>query len=656
MIQIGLALPYPDAEPLARQVFQAHNEFLQASAQDAAEYELLTFSAVTTDEFLTNAPPCDVMIVRGGTYRDLCKVSYPVPIVELIISGSDIVEVLLRLRHQYPHLPAAILGTQNMLLGIEQLREQLSVDVVPYILRENSCQEVHRNVDAAVQDGKKVIIGGQMGLQRAQELGVRSIQILSSWDSFWNAISEAKQIAKISLEERAKALSLQTLLDNAYEGLLAVDQNQTITFLNAAAIRILQLSDRRQYLGKKASDVLSSPSMIQMLSSSREYHEEIIQYQSTHLSAKKVNLFMHGASTGSVLTMLNASQIQRTEGKLRNTLHYKGHFARYTFSQVLTRSPKMQECLEDAKAYALTDSNIVLVGESGTGKELISQSIHNWSRRSKNNFVAINCAALPENLLESELFGYVDGAFTGAAKGGKPGLFEIAHNGTIFLDEISELPLSLQGRLLRVLQEREIMRLGDSKVIPIDIRVIAATNKNLQEMVQAGSFRQDLYYRLYVLQLNLPPLRARKEDIPLLTDAFLKEFQAKAQFPAQIQLTSADYARLTSLPWLGNVRELRNFCERMAVLYRPGTSPSDLLSHLLQGTCSEPSPQAVSQSAAPSAAHGRRPLPSPQRIEEALRSCQGNKTLTAQRLGISRVTLWRILKQQSGASSYEEEG
>ena len=216
---------------------------------------------------------------------------------------------------------------------------------------------------------------------------------------------------------------------------------------------------------------------------------------------------MHGAVVGSVVTVLNASQIQTTEDKLRMTLHHKGHSAKYSFDQMIIRAPRMLECVQEAKAFARTDSNIVIVGESGTGKELVSQSIHAASRRSQNNFVALNCAALPENLLESELFGYVEGAFTGAAKGGKAGLFEIAHKGTIFLDEISEIPLGLQGRLLRVLQEREIMRLGDSRIIPIDIRVIAATNKNLEDLVRAGKFRQDLYYRLYVLQLNIPPLR-----------------------------------------------------------------------------------------------------------------------------------------------------
>lgn len=645
MIRIGIALPYPEAEPLAQEVFQEHTAYMKRQVQDNTHYLLETIVAAATDEVLTNAPECDVMIARGGTYLDLCKRSFPVPLVELIVSGSDIVEMLLRLRHNYSGVPAAILGTQNMVMGVEQLGEQLSVDVTPYTLKENTYQEVRQTVERAVRDGKRVIIGGKIGCQRARELGIPSMQILSGRDTFWNAIAEAKQVAKISLAEREKALSLQTLLDNAYEGLFAIDRNGCVSFLNAAAIRILQLSTREHYLGRKAAEVLSSPALNRILSLSGEY-DEIIPYKNTHLSVKKVELLMHGAVVGSVVTVLNASQIQTTEDKLRMTLHHKGHSAKYSFDQMIIRAPRMLECVQEAKAFARTDSNIVIVGESGTGKELVSQSIHAASRRSQNNFVALNCAALPENLLESELFGYVEGAFTGAAKGGKAGLFEIAHKGTIFLDEISEIPLGLQGRLLRVLQEREIMRLGDSRIIPIDIRVIAATNKNLEDLVRAGRFRQDLYYRLYVLQLNIPPLRERKEDIPPLVDSFIRKFRQREGFHTEIHLTPADYALLQAQPWYGNVRELRNFCERFAVLFQPGTSPSELLVHLLGG-------KKISQ--AESGGQAPAPICDRERVLSALEASHGNKTRAAAELGISRVTLWRLLKQMEDPASQKSQ-
>ena len=201
----------------------------------------------------------------------------------------------------------------------------------------------------------------------------------------------------------------------------------------------------------------------------------------------------------------------------------KGIFAKYTFSDIIHVSPIMKECINKAKTVALTDHTILIIGDSGTGKELMAQSIHNYSKRKNMSFVAINCAALPETLLESELFGYEGGAFTGARKGGKVGLFEQANGGTIFLDEIGDISQNLQSRLLRVLQERQIMRIGSDRMINIDTRIIAATNIDLKNAVEIGDFRKDLYYRLNVISLKIQPLNRRKQDILPLMESFLGE-------------------------------------------------------------------------------------------------------------------------------------
>ena len=514
MVRIAIVIPYASMANLAWDVFQEHTEQMRLQALDATEYSLDILVASTTQELLPQWPDCDAMIARGATYLDLCRRSLSIPVIELIINGTDIVNTLLQLRQKYGPVPAAI--------------------------------------------------------------------------------------------------------------------------------QVLQLSRREQYLGKPASSVFSTPALSRIVSAT-ENTDEIIAYKNTHLSVKTKNMMMHGLRAGTVVSLLNAAQIQTTEDQLRKKLHYKGHKAKYTFGDIITRSPRMIACIQEAKAFAQTDSNIVVVGETGTGKELLSQSIHAWSRRSQNNFVAINCAALPENLLESELFGYVEGAFTGATRGGKPGLFEIAHNGTIFLDEISEIPLGLQGRLLRVLQEREIMRLGDSQVTPINIRVIAATNKNLESLVRAGKFRSDLYYRLYVLQLNLPPLRERQEDIPLLTQSFLRNFQAREGDGCPLELSDGDCRLLQSCPWRGNIRELQNFCERLAVLYRPGVSVSGLIAHLLESAASPETPPPCPPPM-PKAAHTRIDL-SYEELLAVLQECGGNRTQTAAKLGISRGTLWRLLKK-----------
>lgn len=222
-----------------------------------------------------------------------------------------------------------------------------------------------------------------------------------------------------------------------------------------------------------------------------------------------------------MVSFQNVSQLQNAEKVIRKKVKNLGWTAKYTFDDIIGSSPAIRELIRKARRYAETDSDILLIGQSGTGKELLAQSIHNASDRKKGPFVAINCAALSQNLLESELFGYVDGAFTGAQKGGKEGLFEQAHTGTIFLDEIGEVPLELQAKLLRVIQEREVMRIGDNKMILVDIRIVAATNRDLNQYVRENKFRLDLYYRLDVLHLKLPTLNERGHDIGILAEYLL---------------------------------------------------------------------------------------------------------------------------------------
>ena len=218
---------------------------------------------------------------------------------------------------------------------------------------------------------------------------------------------------------------------------------------------------------------------------------------------------------------------------------------------------KMKETIEIASRLSKSNSTLLLTGESGTGKELFAHSIHNASRKQNGPFVAANFAALPENLLESELFGYEEGSFTGARKGGHAGLFEQAHKGTIFLDEIGDASPKIQARLLRVLQEKEVLRIGGTKIIPIDVRIVAATNKDLYELVQKGDFREDLYYRLNVLPINIPPLRERKSDIPLLVDVFLKNYS----YEKEMIISDEVMMKLMEYDWPGNIRELENMIE-----------------------------------------------------------------------------------------------
>jgi DNA-binding NtrC family response regulator len=305
------------------------------------------------------------------------------------------------------------------------------------------------------------------------------------------------------------------------------------------------------------------------------------------------------------------------------------------------RSPKLMRSLQRARAAATTDADVLVEAESGTGKELLARFIHEASSRSRKPFVAVNCAAVPEHLLESELFGHARGAFTGATSA-KAGKFEMAHGGTLLLDEIGEMPLNLQPKLLRALQEREFERLGETRSIKVDIRVIATTNVDLASMVDEGKFRSDLYYRLNVIPLDLPPLRERSEDIELLARYFVEKFAAMGRIQAQ-QLGADFVERLTAHNWPGNVRELGNFMRRVCSLH-PGV--------VLDGECFDQEFQTRGKRSPASATPA--PLITPgapirdlerAHLESTLEMTRGNRTQAAEMLGISIRTMRNRIRE-----------
>jgi DNA-binding NtrC family response regulator len=328
--------------------------------------------------------------------------------------------------------------------------------------------------------------------------------------------------------------------------------------------------------------------------------------------------------------------LRREVQRLRREVHKE-----YSFHQILGKSKPMREVFELIRRVADSPTNVLITGESGTGKELVAKAIHYNSERRDAPFVPVNCAAIPEALLESELFGHVKGAFTDA-KNDKRGLFEEAHNGTLFLDEISELPLLLQAKLLRVIQEREIRRVGATRTMPVDVRIIAATNLNLAEETKAKRFREDLFYRLNVIEIRLPPLRERREDIPLLVEAFFRKC-AEGTHKAVRGMTEAALALLIDYAWPGNVRELENVIERAVTLARGEKIVPDDLPPAIQGARGDRRilDEAVDRSL---------PLQEVEKeyILRILEKTGGNKYQAAQVLGIDRKTLYRKLAEIEG--------
>ncbi|MDI6878241.1 MAG: sigma 54-interacting transcriptional regulator [Desulfitobacteriaceae bacterium] len=365
---------------------------------------------------------------------------------------------------------------------------------------------------------------------------------------------------------------LESVLDAIPEGILVVDAKGNFRLANRAWEKIMGKKSW-QFVGKTLHQIGDELRLERNLWPAPESGAVTVD-----LLNRKVMLraFGRGKNQGIVYTWQRIEERKSSkvaagvEDYPKQELRVNGFRARYTFKDIVGESKVLRETLERANQFAETSASIVITGESGTGKELFAQAIHNASPRSPLPFVAINCAAIPESLLESELFGYEGGSFTGALRSGREGLFEQAHMGTIFLDEIAELPLSLQSRLLRVLQEKEVMRIGANRVRPIDVRVISASNQDLEQEVMRGKLRPDLYYRLAVLPLYIPPLRERKEDLVLLVQKFLADFHDRRPW------SPALLAKLQAYHWPGNVRELRNCVEYLVTTAKDIFQADDL--------------------------------------------------------------------------------
>lgn len=362
---------------------------------------------------------------------------------------------------------------------------------------------------------------------------------------------------------------LDILLQVLDEGIVAVDGEGLVYSCNEAAEKIVGIK-KGEMMGIDGISLIPEIPFYRALKDWTAIPEKIVKIHGYDVVVAVDPIIHSNKLYGAVARIKKFSDAEKKQHRLRSQLISKGHKAKYGFYNIFGTSPKLMTCKDIAKRMAKSSSSVMITGESGTGKELFAQAIHNASDRKDYQFVAVNCGAFPESLLESELFGYEDGAFTGARKGGKTGLFELAHKGTLFLDEIGEMPLNLQARLLRVLQERQVMRLGGDRVIDVDVRIIAATNKDLKSLASSGDFRQDLYFRLNVLPLKIPALRERKEDILSLVAYFKKEFKSGFELDEQSKM------RLLEHSWDGNIRELKNYVEYLANLGKEKIEQSDL--------------------------------------------------------------------------------
>lgn len=379
-----------------------------------------------------------------------------------------------------------------------------------------------------------------------------------------------------------KLLVNQTKLENQFdfllssidEGIICVGNDGIVQFYSHVAKDILGLNEN-EMIGKHIEEYIKTCNFNNIINSETTHFQRLTKVNNIDINLEikytNINLF-----TGYIMKVTKFYQAEKKQAKLRSQLINSGNISKYTFDDIIGESENIQNTKKIAFKMAQSNSSILIMGESGTGKELFAQSIHGSSSRNNGPFVAVNCSTFQDGLLQSELFGYEEGAFTGAKKGGKIGLFELANNGTIFLDEIGEMDLSSQATLLRVIQEKQIRRIGSDKVIDVDIRIIAATNRDLKKLVCENKFRKDLFYRLNVLPLKISPLRERSEDILLVFNSF------KNNLDANFKLSDEVMNIFKSYNWEGNIRELRNIAEYCSYLGKNIIEESDLPEYIVE--------------------------------------------------------------------------
>ena len=576
------------------------------------------------------ADGAEVIVSRSAT-AVLIAASVEVPVVEVEISPYDLVRCLAGLKDRRG--PIGVIGFRNLVYGSASIGKMLGADIREIII--GAGEELPAKVAAAAAEGVGTIIGGSSAVEIANKCGLQGAVLTSGKEALAKAIQDALRIAEVRSREKARAELVKVLVDTSNDGIIAIDTAERVTLFNPPAAKLFNI---------RAGDIIGAgilekfpDSQLPKVIRNKPVEAETLQ----KIGDKLVVINRHAIKidnriVGAFESIRDITEIQRVEHLVRRRLYARGLVARARLDDIVGDSVPVRALKQKAGKYAQTGSAILIMGESGTGKEILAQGIHNASPRNNGPFVAVNCAALPESLLESELFGYEEGAFTGARKGGKQGLFELAHGGTLFLDEIGEMPRPLQSRLLRVLQERVVLRIGGNSIIPVDVRIIAAANRNIHQLIEEGQFRADLYYRINTLTLFVPPLRERGGDIALLAAHFLRKHGGtnplvKAVDPAALKL-------LATYNWPGNVRELEHALERLLLLAEAELVAEDTVRALLAdlradrqwGLPAGPAPTALRQIEADF-------------IEKVLEEENYNKTKAAKRIGVSRSTLWRKL-------------
>jgi transcriptional regulator, propionate catabolism operon regulatory protein len=576
------------------------------------------------------------LVITSGAHLEMInkeyyELTYLVPFYPLRFTEADLIKGLVQAKRYGDKIMLMYFPEEDYDLNVYE--EILGLEIKRlYFSNLKEAEDLMLNYH---DQGFNVVVGSSSVCEIAEKRAISNVLIYSK-DSLKLEIIKAYQFANTKNKMVNYSKIKDAILQHTGRPVYLLDQHGRILDTNLPGIEYVKKKNKHEIISEKLNE------WIKLDIQEGQSESLIVQNGNDQIVIEPI---LNSANSKTYLVVVKVVGSRVTNKvKKEETLSSK-----YKFTNIIHTSQNMKKIILKTKQYAQTDAPLLIIGESGTGKELIAHSVHQFSNRRLQPFLPVNCSAIPENILESELFGYEEGAFTGAKKGGKPGYFEMAQSGTIFLDEIGEIPLEIQTKLLRVLQEKEVIRLGGKEIIPLDVRVITATNKSLIDLIREKSFREDLYYRINVLQIKVPPIRERKEDIPLIMKHLLMKYGIDSQQSNYLVNIAND--SLLMYNWPGNVREMENFAQRFCALnsvsdttYDLVKTFTDILGEFLQQKESIQNEVSVSSSMEKNV-YISSPEMEKLKIVNTLFETNGNKNQAAEKLGMSRTTLWRKIKQ-----------
>ena len=614
---------------------------LLAELNDSQEYEIDNFNVDYSCEDLGISnilnKGYDIVLVYSSFFNSLKNAGYCA--IQIQKTDIDVIQAIFEAKKSSKNIALTAHDSEN--INVALLEKICDVNIL--IIKYSNVKELEVKLNYAINSGYNTIVGGGFSSEIVQDKqNINTFPVKPSTYSIKVALNRAKIIAQLKREDQLHHEQLLSILRLYNEGVIFIDENESCIYSNAAAAKLLSPT-RIPLKDSDFHEYYENLFLKQALNSGLAITDKIVTINKRQLIINVIPFATDSRSHGAVAFIRDLDSLYDFAGRIRESKRQHGFVAHSQVTDILGQSRAIQTLREQITTYAPHDAAVLIYGETGTGKDLVAQAIHNSSKRKNAPFLAINCAAIPETLLESELFGYEEGAFTGARRNGKPGVFEMAHGGTLFLDEVGDLSYSTQLRLLRVLESHEVIRVGGSHIIPVDIRIISASHKSLPKLVQGGQFRADLFYRLACLRLRVPSLSQRIEDIPILLTPLLKQYGK-----TQDIIDSEILKKLSNHRWPGNIRELRSVFESYIILLGDkNKSDHNLLATILN----EWSEEKINDNQDNIEFYNSGTLKD--RIDEIRKkivydtvvSCSWNKQQAAQELGISYNTLWRILNE-----------